>query len=116
MAITYWTAAQSAEYLKMPINSFHQVTRRFRITHEKQGHSNNGKCSCVLVEFSGPVKGDPVGNSRTHFRADKVKDFALYRKGSPSEVGRERAVRKAVRDQPVGKISKGRPSNEAKRN
>lgn len=114
MAIIYWTADQSAEYLKTPLNSFHQMVRRSRITHEKQGHSNNGKCACVLVAFSGPAKKDEGGNSRTHFRADKIKDFALYRKGSPSELGAERALHKTVRDQLAGKISVGRPTNKAK--
>lgn len=113
MALSYWPSSQVCEYLKIEPNNLHQIATRFRLRHEKQGHTSNGKCSCLLVEYRGPGAGENAWKSQSYFRADKVKDYALCRKGQPSEIGRDRAKRE-VRDQPVGKISKGRPTTKTK--
>lgn len=102
-----WTAQQAADYLGIEMNNLYQITNRFKKIHAKMNHKDNGLCPCLLVEHK--------GRRESYYRTDKVKAYALYRKGEMTDIGRLiTKAREATKIQRPG-VSKGRPTNKVKR-
>jgi len=114
MAIEYWDTNRvlielGVNGVDMKRNNLAQIVHRMRKGHELAGHSNNGKCVCLLV--------DHKGNGVNWYRADKVIGFRLYRRGAPSLHGEIiRNARKANNVQRAGRKTIGRPTTRVTRN
>ena len=106
----YWNTKQVCEYLtkhgtvQMKPNNLAQITLRMKRGHELAGHKSD-RCDCLLV--------DHKGNKTNWYRADKVMNYDLYRKGAPSLIGQVLAnARKADKVKTAKRKTKGRPTTK----
>lgn len=101
----YWDSKRACAYLGITPNNLGQIRSRMARGHLLARHSDNGKCSCLLV--------DHKGHKTNWYLRSKVEGYALYRKGAPSEVAQIMALsRKAEKVSQGKKKTRGRPINQ----
>ena len=113
MALEYMTSQEAVDYLvangspKMNRNNLRQLTKRMTDGHNLMGHTDNGKCKCLVVSHR-------FGTA--YYEKRRIIALSLYKRGEPSSLGEViREARKNRKSQPVTKKSIGRPTTKAGR-
>ena len=109
----YWNSEEVAKFLGITRLNLRQITFRMTRAHIAMGHKND-RCYHLIVDHSGSVYTGKPGRGKNWFKAEKVMNYSLFRKGEISPINvivrTERDQRK--RSTQKAGLTKGRPSSK----